>query len=144
MGIKHSLTLGRIFLITLISCILAFGIVDLMLYLVLFTSYPGDAPYMVCSLVFLFKNWELVGNDVSAPLLYQAQKWLREAKGIDVLVWNCSCGYGWEISKADPHSRGTTLRLCDDNGEDRDSGMWLTYENALAAGIAAAMKLLDN
>lgn len=83
-------------------------------------------------------------SDVTASLLYHAQKWLREAKGIDVLVWNCACGYGWEISKADPQSRGTTLKFYDDNGEDRDSGMWLTYENALSAGINVALQLLDN
>lgn len=80
----------------------------------------------------------------SAPTLAHAQKWLREEKGIDVLVWNCACGYGWEISKADPQSRGTTLEFYDDNGEDRDSGMWLTYENALSAGINVALQLLDN
>lgn len=81
---------------------------------------------------------------ISAPTLAHAQKWLREVKGIDVLVWNCACGYGWEISKADPQSRGTTLKFYDDNGEDRDSGMWLTYENALSAGINVALQLLDN
>lgn len=80
----------------------------------------------------------------SAPTLAQAQKWLREVRGIDVLVWNCACGYGWEISKADTQSRGTTLMVYDDNGEDMDSGMWLTYENALSAGINVALQLLDN
>lgn len=30
----------------------------------------------------------------------------------------------------------------DDNGEDKDSGMWLTYEQALSAGIAAALELI--
>lgn len=81
---------------------------------------------------------------VAAPLLYQAQKWLREKKKIDVLVWNCACGYGWEISKADADSRGTTLMDYDDNGEDKDSGMWLTYENALCAGIVVALQFIDN
>lgn len=80
----------------------------------------------------------------SAPTLAHAQKWMREVKHIDVLVWNCSCGYGWEISKADAQSRGTTLMFYNDNGEDKDSGMWLTYENALSAGIVAALQLLDN
>ena len=79
----------------------------------------------------------------SAPTLAQAQKWLREVRGIDVLVWNCACGYGWEISKADTQSRGTTLMIYDDNGEDMDSGMWLTYENALSAGITTALELIE-
>ena len=79
----------------------------------------------------------------SAPTLAHAQKWLRDKKKIDVLVYNCACGYGWEISKADPQSRGTTLKFYDDNGEDRDSGMWLTYENALSAGITVALELIE-
>lgn len=79
----------------------------------------------------------------SAPTLAHAQKWLREKKKIDVLVWNCACGYGWEISKADADSRGTTLMDYDDNGEDKDSGMWLTYENALSAGITVALELIE-
>ena len=90
---------------------------------------------------------EVLEELASAPTLWQAQKWLREAKGIDVLVWNCAC---WiitfknriYISKADAQSRGTMLMDYDDNGEDMDSGMWLTYENALSAGIAAALELI--
>lgn len=105
---------------------------------------PDGKPILLGSTAFVFSNAELKGRDVVAPLLYHAQKWLREVKGIDVLVWNCACGYGWEISKADPQSRGTTLMDYDDKGEDKDSGMWLTYENALSAGIAAALQLLDN
>ncbi len=77
------------------------------------------------------------------PTLAQAQKWLREKKMADVLIWSCACGYGWEISKAgDEQTRGTTLLTYDDNGEDKNSGMWLTYESALSAGIEAALKLI--
>lgn len=89
-------------------------------------------------------NNHFIKHYTSAPTLWQAQKWLREVKGIDVLVWNCACGYGWEVSKAYAESRGTTLMDYDDNGEDKDSGMWLTYENALSAGIEAALQILDN
>lgn len=84
---------------------------------------PDGKPMLLGSTAFVFSNAELKGRDVSAPLLFHAQKWLREAKGIDVLVWNCACGYGWEISKADAQSRGTMLMDYDDNGEDMDSGM---------------------
>ena len=104
---------------------------------------PDGKPLLFGSTAFVFHNAELKGRDVVAPLLFHAQKWLREVKGIDVLVWNCACGYGWEISKADPQSRGTTLKFYDDNGEDRDSGMWLTYENALSAGITVALELIE-
>lgn len=80
----------------------------------------------------------------SMPALWQAQKWLREVKNIDVLVWNCACGYGWEISKAgDEQTRGTTILMFDGKGEDEDSGMWLSYEAALHDGIKKALKLIN-
>ena len=72
--------------------------------------------------------------------LWQAQKWLREKKKIDVLVWNCACGYGWEVSKAE---NGTGLILFDDKGDNKDSGCWTSYESALSAGIAAALELIE-
>ena len=74
----------------------------------------------------------------SAVSLWQAQKWLREKKKIDVLVWNCACGYGWEVSKAE---NGTGLILSDDKGDNKDSGCWTSYESALSAAIAAALEL---
>lgn len=78
------------------------------------------------------------------PSLWKAQKWLREVKNIDVLVWNCACGYGWEISKAgDEQTRGTTLLMFDGEGEDEDSGKWLSYEAALQDGIKKALKLIN-
>lgn len=77
----------------------------------------------------------------SMPTLAQAQKWLREKKKIDVLVWNCACGYGWEVSKAE---NGTGLILFDDKGDNKDSGCWTSYESALSAGIAAALELIEN
>lgn len=76
----------------------------------------------------------------SMPTLAQAQKWLREKKKIDVLVWNCACGYGWEVSKAE---NGTGLILFDDKGDNKDSGCWTSYESALSAGIAAALELIE-
>lgn len=84
------------------------------------------------------------GLAYSAPRLDQAQAWLREVKEIDVLVFNCSCGYGWEISKANPESRGTGIAIFDDEGEDENSGMWLSYESALSAGIDKALELLTD
>lgn len=77
-----------------------------------------------------------------APTLAVAQSWLREIMEIDVLVYNCACGYIWEVSKADPESRGTGLISFDDNGEDEASGCWLSYEKALDAGLSAALKML--
>lgn len=75
----------------------------------------------------------------SAPALWHAQKWLREKKKIDVLVYNCACGYLWEVSKA---TNGTGLILFDEKGDDENSGCWTSYEAALSAGIAAALELI--
>lgn len=89
-------------------------------------------------------NYNLDYTKCSAPRLDQAQKWLREVKGIDVLVFNCSCGYGWEISKSDPQSRGTGILMYDGEGEDENSGMWLSYEKALSAGIVRVLTYLQD
>lgn len=73
------------------------------------------------------------------PTLAQAQKWLREKKMIDVLVYNCACGYTWEVSKA---MNGTGLIEFDENGDDESSGCWTSYEGSLSAGISAALELI--
>ena len=75
----------------------------------------------------------------SMPTLAQAQKWLREKKKIDVLVYNCACGYLWEVSKA---NNGTGLILFDEKGDDESSGCWTSYEGSLSAGISAALELI--
>lgn len=36
---------------------------------------------------------------LSVPPQSVAQKWLRETKNIHICVYNCACGYGYEISK---------------------------------------------
>ena len=41
----------------------------------------------------------------SCPIQSIAQKWLRETKNIHICVYNCACGYGYEISKADNGKR---------------------------------------
>lgn len=81
-------------------------------------------------------------NSYPKPRLDQAQKWLRDCKDMDVLVFNNACGFGWEISKSNSDSRGTTIALFDDKGNDKDSGMWLSYELALSAGIDKALEFL--
>lgn len=93
----------------------------------------------------LYQSWNLEDDEILAPRLDQAQSWFREEKEIDVLVFNCSCGYGWEISKAgNEQNRGTTIALFDDMGEDEASGMWLSYEKALSAGIDKTLKILGD
>lgn len=86
---------------------------------------------------------DLCAIKCSAPMLWQAQKWLRVKKKINVLIRDCACGYHWEVSKAgDEQTRGTMLIYYDGNGEDECSGMWLSYEAALSAGIDEALNLI--
>lgn len=96
-----------------------------------------------------FADWKVDDKDynkrtrpqlaISAPTLWQAQKWLREKKKIDVLVYNCACGYLWEVSKA---NNGTGLILFDEKGDDENSGCWTSYEAALSAGIKSCVENL--
>ena len=72
------------------------------------------------------------------PTLYVAQKWLRETKNIHICVYNCACGYGYEISKAD---NGTHIASSAYKGTN-DGEKWDTYEETLEAGLQEALKLI--
>lgn len=67
-----------------------------------------------------------------------AQKWLRETKNIHICIYNCACGYGYEISKAD---NGTHIASSAYKGTN-DGSKWDTYEEALEAGLQEALKLI--
>lgn len=75
---------------------------------------------------------------LSVPPQSVAQKWLRETKNIHICVYNCACGYGYEISKAD---NGTHITSSVYEGPN-DGGKWDIYEEALEAGIWEALKLI--
>jgi hypothetical protein len=72
------------------------------------------------------------------PVLYVAQKWLRETKNIHICIYNCACGYGYEISKAD---NGTHITSSVYEGTN-DGSKWDIYEEALEAGLQEALKLI--
>lgn len=67
-----------------------------------------------------------------------AQKWLRETKNIHICIYNCACGYGYEISKAD---NGTHIASSVYKGTN-DGDKWDIYEEALEAGLQEALKLI--
>lgn len=77
-------------------------------------------------------------TDIEFPPQSIAQKWLRETQNIHICVYNCACGYGYEISKADngTHIASSTYKGTNDGGE------WNTYEEALEAGIKECLKLI--
>lgn len=74
----------------------------------------------------------------SCPTQSFTQKWLRETKNIHICVYNCACGYGYEISKAD---NGTHIASSVYKGTN-DGGEWDTYEEALESGLQEALKLI--
>ena len=84
------------------------------------------------------ENFNEKNDCLSAPTQSLAQKWLRETKNIHICVYNCACGYGYEISKAD---NGTHMASSVYKGPN-DGGEWDTYEEALEAGILEALKLI--
>lgn len=55
-----------------------------------------------------------------------------------ICVYNCACGYGYEISKAD---NGTHITSSVYEGPN-DGGKWDVYEDALEAVLQEALKLI--
>lgn len=84
------------------------------------------------------ENFNEKNDCLSAPTQSLAQKWLRETKNIHICVYNCACGYGYEISKADngTHITSSVYERTNDGEE------WDIYEEALEAGLQEALKLI--
>ena len=83
-------------------------------------------------------NNDLPKQCFSRPPQSVAHKWLRETKNIHICIYNCACGYGYEISKAD---NGTHMASSVYKGTN-DGGKWDTYEEALEAGLQETLKLI--
>lgn len=84
------------------------------------------------------ENFNEKNDCLSAPTQSLAQKWLRETKNIHICVYNCACGYGYELSKAD---NGTHITSSVYEGTN-DGGEWDTYEEVLETGLQEALKLI--
>lgn len=84
------------------------------------------------------ENFNEKNDCLSAPTQSLAQKWLRETKNIHICVYNCACGYGYEISKAD---NGTHIASSAYKGTN-DGWEWDTYEEVLETGLQEALKLI--
>lgn len=93
---------------------------------------PDGKPILLGSTAFVFSNAELKGRDVTAPLLWHAQKWLREKHHISVRVSYLSYHQVWFAD---------WLNL--DSGEfDDTDATFAAYEKALADGIEAVLELI--
>ena len=85
------------------------------------------------------KNSDTCQTVVMAPFLWQAQKWLREVKGVEVVVEPRFCNYkriGYDWNVYDDCSNDYALRAPLPFSE--------TYELALSDGISGALELLTN
>ena len=104
---------------------------------------PNGKPILVGSTAFVFSNAELKGRDVTAPLLFHAQKWLREKHDIHIQI-EAVMQKQWTYTLVD------TAPLSDMYGEwhdripeDREGYPQIsTYEQALSDGIASALELI--
>lgn len=101
---------------------------------------PDGKPMLIGSTAFVFHDADLKGRDVVAPFLWQAQKWLREVKGIAINVIAHAGGrYDFDYV-ALPAFDGTCYDwtcLC-------ENPLVNSYEGALSKGIEECLKLLDN
>lgn len=77
------------------------------------------------------------------PTLSHVHQWLREVKGLYVDVWLCAAGWSWNIEKCStPENMGTFVTKHDEeSGDDPNSGLFTSYENALEDGIVHALNL---
>lgn len=102
---------------------------------------PDGKPILLGSTAFVFSNAELKGRDVTAPLLFHAQKWLREKKELFIEV---SPNFGMR-ARATFGITSHDFTLFDSRGHimnGMDSSTYPSYEAALSAGIAAALELI--
>lgn len=85
----------------------------------------------------------------SAPTLAQAQKWLREIIGIYVGANPAIQIRKWQFYLDDlnqhinPHDGELLTRCTEDMQDEYDKEYFDSYESALSAGIAAALKLIE-
>ena len=79
------------------------------------------------------KNHDI--NKVQAPLLYEAQKWLREEKKIDV-------GATWDNDEDNWFSYIKQMGFPDWSGTSVSHSCYSSYEEALSEGIKETIKIL--
>lgn len=92
---------------------------------------PDGKPFLMGSCLAEFVSSECKGRDVLAPFIWQAQKWLREKKQLAIIVGMTRFD-DWFYGIYD--NCGKCLK---DDGTQRYS-----YEQALSAGIMAAVELI--
>lgn len=106
---------------------------------------PDGKPILVGSTAFVFSNSELKGRDVTAPLLYHAQKWLREKWDwhIDVSpAADCSLDADGQVCEEWNYWAFDIMHVISTRRIVESIEQYGSYEQALSAGIAAALELI--
>ena len=98
-----------------------------------------------------FADWKVDDKDynkrarpqlaISAPSLWQAQKWLREKKGVLLWVYPDSQPIDEEYSEIE--LTGEWWWEIDGSVREGSGDTYPSYESALSAGIAAALELIE-
>ena len=86
-----------------------------------------------------YPEYEILTYDFNL-LLYEAQKWLREEKGIFVYIdvpWKTDDGLGWSYFCCNKPMTEEDKEVCFASG-----GFYDSYEEALSEGVRKAVKLL--
>lgn len=94
---------------------------------------PYGAPVLIGSCLAVFDASGCRGRDVLAPFMWQAQKWLREKKGVhcQVLLNGVRSMYFWQV------------RELVGNGKYADSTrQYDVFEDAMSDCIASALELI--
>ena len=101
-------------------------------------DFDGDPNYKEGELIALSDMYDIPsdGNEVAAPSLYEAQKWLREKKNIHVQVIVYSYTHLWYYTSICHDKIPITLKVGD------TVKMFKSYEEALLEGVRASVKLL--
>ena len=84
---------------------------------------------------------DTVGHElIDAPTMWEAQKWLREEKGIFVYIdvpWKTDDGLGWSHFCCNKPMTEEDKEVCFASG-----GFYDSYEEALSEGIKEAVKIM--
>lgn len=106
---------------------------------------PNGKPILVGSTAFVFSNAELKGRDVTAPLLFHAQKWLRENWDLHIDVYpiaDCSLDADGQVCEEWNYWTFDIMHVISARKIVENEEQYGSYEEVLSAGISAALELI--
>ena len=100
-------------------------------------DFDGEPNYKEGELIALSDMYDIPrdGNEVAAPSLYEAQKWLREVKKVIIVIVPYTYNIITETST-------WTYEIWLEDNLEREVHDFKTYEEALSEGVRASIKML--